>query len=145
MFHNEALQVLDAVVSAAIEGLPLATPPVSPVVGSCYIVAASPTGAWAGHADKLAAFTSGGWRFLAPFDGLAAVVRSSGSTAVYRNGSWDIGKLRGSEVAIDGVKVVSARRAAIAAPTGGSTADLEARAAIGAILAALRGHGLIET
>ena len=145
LFHNEALQVLDAVVSAAVEGLPLATPPVSPAVGSCYIVGASPTGAWSGQANKLAAFTSGGWRFVAPFDGLAAVVRSSGSTAVHRNAAWEIGKLRGSEVAIDGVKVVGARRAAIAAPAGGSTADLEARAAIGAILAAMRGHGLIET
>ena len=145
LFHNEALQVLDAVVSAAVEGLPVATPPVSPAVGSCYIVGASPSGAWSGQAQKLAAFTSGGWRFVVPFEGLAAVVRGSGSSAVYRNGAWEIGKLRGSEVTVDGVKVVGAREAAIAAPTGGSTADLEARAAIGAILAAMRDHGLIET
>jgi hypothetical protein len=75
--------------------------------------------------------------------GLAAVVRSSGSTAVYRNGAWEVGKLRGSEVAVDGVKVVGAQQAAIPAPAGGTTADVEARAAIGAILAALRSHGLI--
>ena len=143
MSHNEALQVLDVVVSPAIEGLPLATPPGSPAVGSCYLVAASPTGAWAGQANKLAAFTSGGWRFVAAFDGLAAVVRSSGSTAVYRNGAWEVGKLRGSEVAIDGVKVVGAQQAAILAPTGGSTVDAQARSAIGSILAALRTHGLI--
>jgi hypothetical protein len=143
LFHNEALQVLDVVVSAAIEGLPLATPPVSPAVGSCYIVAASPTGAWSGEANKLAAFTSGGWRFVAPFDGLAAVVRSSGSTAVYRNGAWETGKLRGSEVNVDGDKVVGAQQAAIPAPTGGTTTDAQARTAIGAILAALRSHGLI--
>jgi hypothetical protein len=145
LFHNEALQVLDAVVSAAVEGLPLATPPVSPAVGSCHIVGASPNGAWSGQAGKLAAFTSGGWRFVAPFDGLEATVRISGSTAVYRNGAWEIGKLRGSEVAVDGLKVVGAREPAIAAPAGGSTIDLEARAAIGAILAAMRDHGLIET
>ena len=145
MFHNEALQMLDVVVSAAIEGLPLATPPVSPAVGSCYLVAASPTGAWGGQANKLAAYTSGGWRFVAPFDGLAAVVRSSGSTAVYRNGAWEVGKLRGSEVAVDGVKVVGPQQAAIPAPAGGTTADIEARAAIGAILAALRSHGLIQS
>jgi hypothetical protein len=145
LFHNEALQVLDVLVSAAVEGLPLATPPASPAAGSCYIVGASPSGAWSGHAGKLAAFTSGGWRFVAPFDGLEAMVRTSGSTALYRNGGWEIGKLRGSEVAVDGVKVVGAREPAIAAPAGGGTADLEARAAIGAILAALRDHGLIET
>ena len=145
LVHNEALQVLDAVVSAAVEGPPLATPPASPVVGSSYIVGASPTGAWAGQADKLAALTSGGWRFVAPVEGLSAIVRNSGSTAVFRSGSWEIGKLRGSEVDVDGIKVVGARQAAIAAPSGGATADLESRAAIVAILAALRTHGLIAT
>ena len=145
MFHNEALQVLDAVVSAAVEGLPSTTPPASPAIGSCYIVGTSPTGAWSGQAHKLAAFTGGGWRFVAPVEGLGAVVRSNGSAAVYRNVAWEIGKLRGSEVAVDGLKVVGAREAAIAAPAGGSTVDAEARTAIGAILAAMRGHGLIET
>ena len=81
--------------------------------------------------------------FSRSIDGLAAVVRSSGSTAVYGNGAWEIGKLRGSEVIVDGVKVVGSRQAAIRAPAGGSTTDAEARTAIGAILAALRAHGLI--
>ena len=50
VLHNEALQLLDALVAPAVEGPPLATPPPAPVVGSCYIVAASPTGDWAGRA-----------------------------------------------------------------------------------------------
>jgi hypothetical protein len=145
LIDSEALQVLDVVVSAAIEGLPLVTPPVSPAVGSCYLVGASPTGAWSGQANKLAAFTSGGWRFVAPFDGSAAVVRSIGSAAIYRNGAWEVGKLRGSEVAVDGVKVVGTQQAAIPTPAGGTTVDDEARAAIGGILAALRSHGLIPS
>jgi hypothetical protein len=81
--------------------------------------------------------------FSRSIDGLAAVVRTSGSTAAYRDGAWEIGKLRGSEVIVDGVKVVGAQQAAIPAPAGGGTTDAEARAAIGAILAALRSHGLI--
>ena len=81
--------------------------------------------------------------FSRSVDGLRALVRSSGSTAVYRNGAWEVGKLRGSEVLVDGVKVVGAPQAAIAAPVGGSSVDVEARTAIGAILAALRSHGLI--
>jgi hypothetical protein len=143
LFHNEALQLLDVVVSAAVEGLPLSTPPGSPAVGSCYIVGASPTGAWVGEADRLAAFTSGGWRFVAPIDGLSALVRSSGSIAVYRNGAWEVGTVRGSEVQVDGIKVLGARQAAIPTPAGGSSVDAEARAAIEAILTALRSHGLI--
>ena len=145
MFHNEALQILDVLVAAAVEGLPLATPPASPAIGSCYIVAASPTGAWVGHAQQLAAYTSGGWRFIAPCEGMTALVDSNGSNAVYRAGSWEIGMLRGAELALDGLKVVGPQGSAIADATGGSTVDVEARTAIGGILDAMRDHGLIAT
>lgn len=144
MISPGALQTLDVLVAAAVEGLPTATPPAVPVVGRCYIVASSPTGAWAGQAQQLAAFTSGGWRFIVPFEGMSVFVRGAGITAVYRGAAWVIGTLAGSEVVIAGQKVVGAREAAIAGPTGGATADPEARAAIGQILAALRAHGLIE-
>lgn len=144
LFHNEALQVLDVLVAGAVEGLPLASPPASPGVGDCYIVAASPTGAWVGHAQQIAAYTSGGWRFVAPREGLRADVVSNGTTAVYRGGAWDIGMLSGSKLVVDGLQVVGPRGSAIAAPTGGTTVDSEARTAIGLILAGLRLHGLIE-
>ena len=144
MISPGALQLLDVLVAAAVEGLPSATPPASPVAGRCYIVDASPTGDWAGQAHKLAAFTGGGWRFIAPFEGMSAFVRGAGVIAVYRGAAWDIGTLGGSQVVIDGQKVIGAREAAIAAPAGGATADSEARAAIGQILSAMRAHGLIE-
>jgi hypothetical protein len=144
LFHNEALQSLDVLVAAAVEGAPLATPPASPNLGNCYIVAANPTAAWAGKAQQLAAFTSGGWRFVVPRDGLAVYVKSSGATAAYRGGAWVFGDLSGSQVSVAGVKVIGARGAAIAAPAAGATVDAEARTAIGQVLAALRTHGLIE-
>ena len=131
--------------AAAVEGPPLASPPASPAIGSCYIVASSPTGAWSGHAQQLAAYTSGGWRFAAAGDGLNAYVRSNGSTAVYHDGAWEIGTLKGSQVTVGGQKVVGSRSAAIPSPTGGATVDAEARAALGQILTAMRSHGLIET
>lgn len=131
-------------VAAAVEGVPLAAPPAGPATGDCYIVAANPTGAWAGKAHHLAAYTSGGWRFIVPREGLTAFVVSSGASAVYRSGTWVIGDLSGSQVIIAGVKVIGARGAAIAAPAGGASVDVEARAAIGQILAAMRAHGLIQ-
>lgn len=82
---------------------------------------------------------------MAPRDGLDAYVKSDGATAAYRGGAWVIGDLSGSQVSVDGVKVVGARGTAIADPAGGATVDAEARTAIGLILAALRGHGLIQT
>ena len=145
MVSPGALQSLDVLIAAAVEGLPLPAPPASPPIGNCYIVAASPTGAWAGKPHHLAAYTSGGWRFIAPRDGLNAYVKSNGVTAAYRGGAWVIGDISGSQVTVDGVKVIGARAAAIAGPSGGATVDAEARASIGLILAAMRSHGLIAT
>ena len=139
-----ALQILDVVVSAAVEQGPLATPPGSPALGACYIVAASPTGAWAGRAHNLAAFTSGGWRFVAPVDGMTAYVRSSSVSAAFRNGAWELGAVRGSTLVLAGQQVVGERGAAIAGPVGGTTVDAEARAAILQILDAMRQHGLVD-
>jgi hypothetical protein len=144
LFHNEALQSLDVLVAAAVEGPPLATPPATPAAGDCHIVGSSPTGAWAGHAQQLAAYTSGGWRFIPAREGMTMLDRSSGGTAAYVSGTWELGKVRGSQLVLDGDQVVGPRGAAIAAPTAGSTVDAEARTAIGQILTALRDHGLIE-
>lgn len=97
-----------------------------------------------GHATSIAGFTDAGWRFLAPVDGLSLLVRSSGETAAYRNGGWQLGIVTCQSVMVDGQQVVADRQPAIANPPGGSSIDLEARAAIVAILAALRSHGLIQ-
>ena len=126
------------------EGPPQAAPPAGPVIGNCYIVGASPTGDWTGKAQYLAGYSSGGWRFIAPREGLSASVKS-GLTVAFRGVAWVTGDLSGSQLSIAGVKVVGARGEAIAAPTGGATVDTEARAAIGQILAAMRTHGLIQT
>ena len=145
LFHNEALQALDLIVAAAVEEPPRSAPPATPAVGACYIVSASPSGAWAGHAGSLAGMTAAGWRFVTPIEGLAAFIRSTGLTAVYQTGAWDVGKLRGELVEIGGQQVVGSRGGAIAAPAAGSVIDAEARTAISAILSALRLHGLIAT
>ena len=140
-----ALQILDTLVVPAVEEGSRASPPASPAIGACYIVAASPTGAWVGKQQNLAAYSSGGWRFIAPIEGMTAYVRSSSVWAVYRTGAWELGILRGSNVTIGGQQVIGARSSAIAEPAGGSVVDTEARSAVGQILSALRLHGLIET
>lgn len=145
LFHNEALQLLDILVAAAVEEPPRASPPASPAVGSSYIVALAAGGAWAGKDRYLAAYSSGGWRFIAPRDGMLAYVRSTSLWAVYRSGDWELGSVRGSSLIIGGQQVVASRGAAIAAPAGGAIVDAEARSALGQILSALRQHGLIET
>ena len=144
-FHNEALQALDALVAAAVEGVPQNAPPASPSVGQCFLVGSAPTGAFAGKAGHVAAFGAGGWRFHAPVEGMSVAVKPSGVTADYRAGAWDVGSLRGDRLVVGGQQVVGARAAAIASPSGGATVDGAARGAIDQILAALRLHGLIAT
>ena len=143
--HNESLQTLDMLVGGSVEGPPLASPPLAPALGAAYIVASGPTGAWAGKSQCVAAWTSGGWRFISPIEGMSLYERGSGTWAIYRSGDWEVGNLRGAALLIDGVQVVGTRAAAIASPTGGSVVDSEARATLDAILGALREHGLIAT
>ena len=143
--HNEALQVLDLALCAAVAEPPRGSPPSSPAIGDCYLVAVGATGEWAGREHSIAGHTSGGWRFIAPVEGLTALVRSTGTWAVYRNGGWELGALRGSAVIIGSEQVVGARRPAIGAPTGGSVVDTEGRAVIAEILDAMRQHGLVES
>ena len=65
--------------------------------------------------------------------------------AIFRNGAWEIGQVRCTGLYVGSDKVVGARGGAIAAPSGGSTVDSQARSTIGLILSALRQHGLIAT
>lgn len=143
--HNEALQTLDALVAGAVEEPPRASPPASPPLGACYIVAEGATDAWAGMSQSVAAWTSGGWRFLLPTDGMSLYERSSGTWMLFRSGAWESGLVRGSALLIGGMQVVGSRAGAIDSPTGGATVDAECRTALDAILGALRQHGLIET
>lgn len=122
---------------------PRDTPPASPLVGACFIVGSAPTDDWTSFAGHLAAYTAGGWRFSAPVEGMAAHILSTQTTAAYRNGAWEIGVIRADSLVVAGEQVVGPRGAAIPDPAGGATLDAEARSAIGAILAALRQHGLI--
>lgn len=143
LFHNEALQLLDVLVAAAVEEPPRQGPPEAPAVGSCYIIAADATGAWSGRGGSIAAFSSGGWRFIGAVEGMSALVKSSGTTAVFRSGAWSIGEVRGTKLVVAGQQVVGVQGGAIAGPSGGATVDAQARAVIETMLSALRQHGLI--
>ena len=142
--HNEALALLDIAVQASVTGVGRQTPPPDPAPGVCWIVGNAPGGAWAGHAHALAGWTDGGWRFVAAREGMAAWSLADGVPVRFRDGAWRTGELTAASVAIGGVPVVRARRPAIADPAGAG-GDAEARAAIAAILDALRQHGLIAT
>ena len=122
--HNEALVLLDAAVQAAVTAVGIDTPPSSPVEGQGWIVGTAPDGAWTGHAQALAVWTAGGWRFVAARAGLTVWDLATQAIVRFQGVSWT----RGSSVAV---------------PAGGATIDAEARATIAALIATLRGQGLL--
>lgn len=141
--HNEALAALDLLVQPSVVAVGLDTPPTSPTPGQCWIVGGAPIGAWAGHAQSLAGWTDGGWRFAAPVPGMAIWTGGAAAFVRWDGGTWVPGALAGSSLSIAGQQVVGARAGAIADPSGGGAIDSEARATVTQILSALRQHGLI--
>ncbi len=86
--HNEALQRLDLLVQLAVESFDTSVPPALPQTGEVYALSAASTGAWAGHADELAAWVDGNWHFIAPQEGWQALDKSSGALRRRVDGGW---------------------------------------------------------
>jgi len=122
--HNEALTLLDALIHPAVEAGPLAAPPTSPVDGQCWIVGVSPTGAWVGQGNAIAIRTGGGWRFAPPREGMRATRLTDGAQLRFGGGVW-------------------ANPGTIAAPSGGSTIDTQARSALSTLILHLAAQGLL--
>lgn len=141
--HNEALAGIDLLLHATAVSIGLNTPPATPAMGQVWIVGAAPGGGWAGHAKQLAGWTEGGWRFIPPVEGMTVWLTEALVLARYSTGFWTMGELIGNRVRLEGLRVVGPREAAVADPAGGSVVDVEARAALMALLDRLRGHGLI--
>ncbi len=141
--HNEALALIDAAVHPVVVAVAPVTAPAAPNPGQCWIVGVGASGAWAGQEGKLAAWTVGGWRFATVPEGASAWSLADGCAARRTATGWSIGVLATQKVTVGGMQVLGARQSAISTPAGGAMVDGEARAAIAAVLAALRGHGLI--
>lgn len=123
--HNEAIALIDLLCHMTVEAGPIDAPPSSPVPGQAWIVGLAPTGAWAGQARSLAGWTDGGWRFIAPRQGMR-VLRAA-------DGVW---------LRCDGSDWIEP--ASVAVPAGGGVIDTEARAAIAALIDQLSAHGLLK-
>lgn len=86
--HNAALGLLDILVQLVVESFDATDPPATPQDGQVHAVGTGATGAWAGQDGMLAAWSDGGWLFIAPQDGWQAVARSTGAQHRYDAGIW---------------------------------------------------------
>ncbi len=119
--HNEALILIEALLSPVVQGAPGNSPPSSPAPGQCWATGSAPTGEWAGEPQRLAIFTGGGWRFIAPVSGMACRISAAGGggSLIFASGAWQAPP-------------------ALALPGGGTVIDSEARTAIAQIVARLQ-------
>jgi hypothetical protein len=86
--HNEAIRALDALVCICVIDRDLNVAPVSPVDGDRFLIAAAPTGAWAGHAGKIAAWQDGAWEFYAPKEGWLVWAADDDIALFFNGASW---------------------------------------------------------
>jgi hypothetical protein len=121
VFVNEAHALADALLHCAIEGEATA-PPDSPAEGANCLVSSPAAGDWQGQEGKIACRQGGDWLYVEPRDGMRLLDRSSGQEIRYF-ASWQVA-------------------AVPADPEGGGVVDAEARAAIQALVAALRIAGV---
>lgn len=86
--HNEAIQVLDALVQLSVQGFDATTPPATPAEGQIFALATTPEGAWTGQGGTLALRGHTDWQFFAPQEGWLAFDIGAQSYRVHRAGQW---------------------------------------------------------
>jgi hypothetical protein len=86
--HNEALQVLDGLVQAALEETGANTPPFEPVTGTLYAIGPGPTDDWAGEPNKLALRITEAWLFVDPQVGWRAWDKATEQFKVFDGTGW---------------------------------------------------------
>jgi hypothetical protein len=85
--HNEALQLLDAIVQLVVSSQ-AASPPPDPEEGDCHAVIATATGDWTGQEGALAAYIDGDWIFIAPKPGWRAWFVPEGAQRYWTGTEW---------------------------------------------------------
>jgi hypothetical protein len=93
----------------------LTAPPGSPADEDAYIVAASPTGAWAGKAGEIAFYMSSAWLFITPKEGFGAYINDEDAFFTYDGTNWNaIGAAEASDSEIwtgsNTSKIITPRR-----------------------------------
>jgi len=115
---NESLLRLDALVQIRALSRTVTTPPSGAQEGDCYVVPASPSGAWTSHGGKLASFQDGGWNLLAPAEGWLVWVTDEATFQVRHNGNWVALPVSSEQVARWGINSTAdnQNRLAVASP-----------------------------
>jgi Protein of unknown function (DUF2793) len=85
---NEALTLLDGLLHLSVVSRTLSVPPVTPVDGQRYLIAAVPTGVWTTHAGQIALRMEGTWRFLIPREGWRIWIENEDVFVIFDGTTW---------------------------------------------------------
>jgi hypothetical protein len=124
-FVNEALLMLDGLLHCGVENQSN-VPPLAPADGQAWLIGTAASGAWTGHEGKIALHQLGQWLFIVPRDGMQILNKATGQRHSRIAGAWQA-------------------PSAPAAPVGGTVIDAECRAALAAVLSALRLASVLPT
>jgi hypothetical protein len=124
VFHNEALARIDGLLHPSVLG-EAEHPPETNKDGDSWLVGPTASGAWSGQQGRLAMRQSGQWLFADPVEGMRIFDRSARQFIMFSD-TWQ--KPENPEE-----------------PSGGMNVDSEARAAIGALISALRAAGVFPS
>lgn len=87
--HNEAVELLDAVVQMRLEDVDVNDPPTSPGEGEAWSVSETPTGSWAGNGGRIASWRNNGWLFIEPQAGWVAWVGAQNRIFAFDGTHWE--------------------------------------------------------
>ena len=119
IFHNDALNAIDAALVPVVQGEASNPDALAPQPGQAWVVSVTATGIWEGHAGEIASATQNGWIFVEPKSGMLVMDLQAGCFRVFREDGWFVPN-------------------ALSTVTGGTTVDVEARAAIDSIMSIIR-------
>lgn len=86
--HNEALSLLDALVSPVVQEVGVNAPPLNTQDGELYIIGGQPEGKFTKHAGKIAAKLGSSWRFIEPIKWQEVTLDSDGSKQRFDGKEW---------------------------------------------------------
>jgi len=86
--HNEAIRMLDAIVQLGVVSDAYLEPPIGPITGSRFIIAANATSEWSGRDNQIAAYQDGAWTYFTPLPGWSAWVESKNTQLIWNGSEW---------------------------------------------------------
>lgn len=125
--QNEAIARIDALLHPVVQERQSIPPlPSLADTGKCWLVDVDATGDWQNKTDQIAVWAGGSWRFLSPAPAMRVRNVADDTDIVWNGTHWIVAPT-------------------VADPQSGATIDLEARAAIVALLSHFRMIGQFST